>query len=136
MENMKTIRELVKEHPSLWLYDYSDKSSKEYKDLQGLLSDWGYALAEEDKQYVGEYSDIKAYLDCNIIKVDTLKQYECAHCSSASSVEEWVAKTRMDYGYNVPTLTEVMVRGKKNYCYICPNCGETCYLDDEEIIIP
>lgn len=67
--------------------------------------------------------------------------FECTKCGEYDNSEEWTQKTIEDikqngeYNDNVPSLTKDMVDNKECYYYICPNCGETCYVEDNQIII-
>jgi hypothetical protein len=63
-----TIREIVKEYPELYDYDYKWKDSDNYRELSEVLKERGYELADAEIKS-GEYNDLKAYLDCEIIKI-------------------------------------------------------------------
>jgi len=61
-----TIRDIIKEHDGLYLFDYK-WFSKEFRPLDDVLEDYGYKL--EDESILGEYNDIKGYLDCEIEEI-------------------------------------------------------------------
>lgn len=62
-----TLRELAKEHPELYDFDYKWKTSDKYRDLSQILDALGYELISSEVQ-PGEYNDIKAYFECQIRK--------------------------------------------------------------------
>lgn len=59
-EDVKTVRDLVEQHPELWDFDYK----KEDATIDIVLSEYGYKL--KDDSLVGEYNDLKGYLDAEI----------------------------------------------------------------------
>lgn len=67
------------------------------------------------------------------------KMFECVKCGEFDNLEEWMKATREDViqdgknGDNIPELTPKMIDNKECYYYICPNCGETCYVEDGHI---
>jgi len=72
MKEITTIRNLVKLFPRMWEYEYSPKWAEtgNYRDLEDVLRDYNYELAnEDDSEYVGDYNDLKGYLNCKIRRI-------------------------------------------------------------------
>lgn len=67
---MKTIRELAKTFPKMYNYHYKWRYTGDAhleKNLDEVLADYGYKLTPEDEIFLGDYNDLKGYLNCNII---------------------------------------------------------------------
>ncbi len=69
----KTIREVMKDKPiikeRLYYFDYKDLTSNKYKNLEEILWIFGYKIIDEDKNILGDYNDIKGYLDVLVTAV-------------------------------------------------------------------
>ncbi len=66
----KTIRELAKVHPEMYDYYYKWRGTNEpelEKNLDDILLKYGYKLSCEDENFLGDYNDLKGYLNCNIV---------------------------------------------------------------------
>lgn len=67
------------------------------------------------------------------------RMFKCTKCGEFDNVDEWMnatiedAKSYKKSGDNVVLLSEEVVKSKECLYYICPNCGETCYIEDEQI---
>ena len=85
--SVKTVRELVDIHPEMHDYHYKwrDTGLAELeKSLGDVLASFGYKLTPEDAEFDGEYNDIKAYYNCEIVHIDTDTKY-CAFCDNKAT---------------------------------------------------
>jgi hypothetical protein len=64
---VETVRDLANLYPRMWKWDYSWTDSDKYRKLSDVLADYGYKLSKEDREYEGEYNDIKGYLNCKVV---------------------------------------------------------------------
>jgi len=67
-----TIKELADQFPKMYNYYYkweNTESPELEKNLDDVLADYNYELVEEDEDVVGEYNDLKGYLNCKIKKI-------------------------------------------------------------------
>ena len=67
---MKTIRDLAKKHPEMYdfYYKWRNTESPELEEnLDEVIANYGYKLSKEDEIFLGDYNDIKGYLNCNIV---------------------------------------------------------------------
>lgn len=64
---MKIIRKLPKEVLNhLWKFEYNKWADKEkQRNIEEELNSFGWSL--KDKSFIGEYNDLRGYLDCDII---------------------------------------------------------------------
>ena len=70
MEANKTVRDLAKENPYMYDYNYKWRGANEpetEKDIEEVLYDLGYKLTDNDRNIAGEYNDIKGYFNCEVI---------------------------------------------------------------------
>ena len=66
---MGTIRDLAKEHPEIWDYNYKwrdTENPESEKFIDEVIAEYGYRFTDEDKSFIGEYNDLKGYLNCEI----------------------------------------------------------------------
>lgn len=69
---MKTIRELAKAFPKMYNYHYKWRHTGDAhleRNLNEVLADYNYKLAPEDEGFLGEYNDLRGYLNCKIVKL-------------------------------------------------------------------
>ena len=67
-----TIKELADQFPKMYNYYYkweNTESPELEKNLDDVLADYNYELVEEDEDFVGEYNDLRGYLNCRIKKI-------------------------------------------------------------------
>lgn len=72
-------------------------------------------------------------MNCNVVSLAMSQEFNCEKCDTVSTLEEWMSETKKDYGDNIPLLSEELIDGLECYYYVCPNCGETCYIEDSHI---
>lgn len=67
---VETIKELAQRYDFLYdhVYSHHFKDDESYMRLSQALAMIGYELAPEDKQYEGDYGDIKGYYGCYVCK--------------------------------------------------------------------
>ena len=70
---MKTIRDLAKEYPEMWNYNYkwrNTENPESEKMIDEVISEYGYKFKgltlDEVDELVCEYNDLKGYLECEI----------------------------------------------------------------------
>ena len=63
-----TMRDLVKDYPEFYYFDYKWRDSKNYRDLNELLSEFGYVLHCGEIE-AGDYNDIKGYFGCPLKEI-------------------------------------------------------------------
>ena len=70
---MTTIRDLAKENPVMWNYNYKWRNTEEpesEKLIDEVIAEYGYKFKgltlDEIDELVCEYNDLKGYLECEI----------------------------------------------------------------------
>jgi len=138
-KTITTIRELAGLHPEMYDYNYKWRGSSEQsleKDIDKVVESYGYKFCEEDIGIIGEYNDIKAYYNCNIVEIgmrDSLMDQEyCAFCDNIALYKIVETETPLCYncmsiyraGQSSPgsSIMELDSR-RSNARRVCMTCG-------------
>lgn len=68
-----------------------------------------------------------------------MSKCKCMKCGKINGTKDWHKTTVNNvkkYGHSgndVPELTKELIEKKECLYYVCPDCGETCYLEDAQI---